>query len=135
MKDPEPVSLRPPFIVAEATADTYTIDVIVRDIAYLNDFEPIDVVNGATTVWDAEGNMIMYAASRSSVERGTFDFENGEPQMIVTPFGNHQALLAALQAYIAEYAATAHRSQMGTHPSLRDLLHLAKKNGLILERP
>jgi len=44
-----------PFIVVEKSADGYQIEGLYASVAELADFEPVDVVDGATSVWDAAG--------------------------------------------------------------------------------
>lgn len=74
--------ITPPFLIAEKDGQTFKVHEVVASMDYLSNFEPVDIVNGATTVWDAKGRKIelsLHDDNTNLESINQFNFEAGEP--------------------------------------------------------
>jgi hypothetical protein len=117
-----------PFVVAERSADGYRIEGIYRDISRLADFEPIDLVDGETVVWDGFGRLLTLRAAPRSVKAGRFDHATGEPHVEIRTDPRPDVLLDRLAAHLSGILGRV------AAPTLRGLLHLAETRRAVQPR-
>lgn len=119
-----------PFIVAVESAGGHQIEGLYASVAELADFEPVDVVDGATSVWDAAGRLLTFRAAPASVRRSQFDHAAGEPRAEIASDPAPDAVLELLVAHLIEaVGGAAPDATRGS--SLRDLLRFAESRRLV----
>jgi hypothetical protein len=125
--------LEAPFVVAERSAGGYRIEGIYRDVSRLADFEPIDLVDGETVVWDGFGRLLTLRAAPRSVANSQFDDAAGEPHVEITTDPQPDVLLDRLTSYLSEVLGDVSPA-LGARSTLRGLLDLAESRSLVQPR-
>lgn len=120
-----------PFIVAEKSTGEYQIEGLYASVAKLADFEPVDVVDGATLVWDAAGRSLTFRAASASIRRGRFDYAAGEPRVEIASDPIPEVVLERLAAHLIEAVGGAIPGPT-EGSSVRDLLRFAGSQRVVL---